>query len=357
MGSFCFKESKLTEKIFVPKKMWNVSYLPENIERKKYTKEDKVLVIDGDILAYKVAAACEKRSITVTNSKGKTKSFKTRTKFKEWCEDKGKTYSDYSIEDVQTPESIDYCLGTLKRALANLIKRTDATHVEIYVEGAGNFRKGLPLISPYKDRHDSIRPVYLSECKDYLLQVKDAIKVKGRETDDFFQQRLYELKQEGINSLGYTNDKDAKQEWRYAITLYNPDTDEINTYKGGAGELWNTSNGIKGSGLVWLIFQNMLYDKIDNYCMNQFYKKNYGEKSFYKDFKDLKTEKEVLQLAVDKWKKLLPESVEFVDCFGKEQKHNWLSLAELYFSCCYMRIYDNDETTLESLLKEYGVDY
>lgn len=340
--------------------MFNIlelEYEPKNIQRKVYEKDDRVFLGDGDIIAYKTSAACEKRSIIVTNKLGKTKKFKTRTEFKKWCGEKGKSYDDYTIEDVQDAESIEFCLGTLKRVIKNAMLKTNTNKMELYVEGTGNFRKDLPLIDKYKDREGGVRPIHLKACKDYLVEHQGAIRIKGRETDDFFQQRLYELSKHGVYAIGYSNDKDSKQNYQFDINLYNPDNDEITSYKGGVGELWETSNGIKGNGLKWLMFQNFLYDKIDNYCMNQFYKKQFGEKSFYKAVAPLTTEKEVLQWCVDKWKELLPESIEYVDHFGNPQKHDWLSLAELYFQCCYMKIYDNDETSVEGLLIEYGVDY
>lgn len=346
-----------SERMFPISEWWDKEYEPKDIPRKKYSKGDKVLVIDGDILAYKVSAATEKRTVVVTNPKGKTKGFKTKTEFLDWCKQREKSPDQYTIEAIQTPESIDFCLGTMKRAIENIKKRVGATHMEIYVEGSGNFRKTLPLIDLYKDRSSSVRPIHLKACKEYMLQFKDALRVSGRECDDFFQQRLYELSCDGIDSVGYSVDKDVFQNYQFELTIYNPDKEEINTYPKGVGKLWETSNGVKGYGMKWLVFQTLLFDRIDNYCMNQFYTKRYGEKSFYKDFKDLETEKDVLQMAVDKLKKLLPEVIEYKDCFGGDQKHNWLSLAELYFSCCYMRIANNDETTFESLLKEYEVEY
>ena len=330
---------------------------PKDIVRPVYDKDDVVLVIDGDILAYKISTAVEDRYVTITNSKGDTRDFQTKTKFKEWCKSKGKSFDDYSLEEKQSAESIEFCLGTLKRAITKVMNKVGANKVEIYVEGTGNFRKELPLIDLYKDREVTLRPIHLKACKQYLIDWQGAIAVDGRETDDFFQQRLYELHLDGIKAIGYSNDKDSKQEYRYDITLFNPDHNEVKTYKGGVGELWESSNGIKGSGLVWLCFQCILFDKIDSYCMNQFYTKRYGEKSFFKDFKDLKTKNDVLSKAVEKLKLLLPEKIEYIDCFGKKQGHNWLSLTELYFQCCYMKVKDNDNTTFESLLKEYGVEY
>lgn len=337
--------------------LYDVEYDVKDIKRPVYLKDDVVLIFDGDILTYKVSAAVEKRSIVVTNKDGKKKPFDSVTDFNKWCKRLNKDKSKYTIETVQDAESIEFCLGTLKRAIKNAMKATGANKYEMYVDGNSNFRKDLKLISPYKDRSASVRPIHLKACKEYLVAHHGAIRIKGKETDDFFQQRLFELSEEGIKAIGYSNDKDSKQNYQFEITLFNPDDSSISTYPKGVGDLWETSNGIKGCGLKWLMFQNFLYDKIDGYCMNQFYKKQFGEKSFYKAVSPLKTEREVLQWCVDKWKELLPDSIEYVDHFGNPQKHDWLSLAELYFQCCYMKIYDNDETTVESLLKEFEVDY
>lgn len=332
---------------------WDVKDIP----KPKYQKGDKVLIVDGDILAYKTASAVEKRYVTVTNKLGKTKEFKTKTEFKKWCADKGKDFNNYAIENGKRVESLQFCLNTLNRALVNVMKSTGCNKYEIYVEGKTNFRRQLPLINLYKDREVIDRPDHLSDCKNHLISQKGAIRIGCRETDDYFQQRLYELYNDTVECVGYTNDKDSKQNYQMDITLYNPDDSNIKSFKKGVGDLWETSNGIKGCGLKWLIFQNMLYDKIDNYVMNQFYKKSYGEKSFYKDFKPLTTEKEVLEKAVEKWKQLLPDEIVYNDCFGAEQKHNWLSLAELYFQCCYMKISADDNTCLKSLFEEYNVQY
>ena len=58
---------------------------------------------------------------------------------------------------------------------------------------------------------------------------------------------------------------------------------------------------------------------------------------------------------VNKWEELLPESIEFIDFNGEAQKHNWLSLAELYFQCLYMRMSPVDDMTFEKLLYKYGL--
>ena len=351
------KQSQSAEKHFPIKEWWDIEYHPKDIPRKEYNEGDVVLVIDGDIAAYKSSSATERKYIIVTNKNGKTKEFDTRTKFKDWCKSKGKNFGDYIIEDGKEVQPLSFCLETAKRFVNNVMKTVGATHYEIYVEGKGNFRKDLPLIDRYKERDHSVRPRWLSETKEYYQRVMGAIRVSGRETDDFVQQRLFELYNQGVKAVVLSNDKDVKQNITYDITVYNPDDKSVTDYEGGVGALWETSAGIKGSGVKWLMFQTTLYDKIDNYCLNQFYKKQYGEKSFYKDFKDLKTIEEVLTKTVENLKTKLPEVIEYTAWDGSHQKHNWLSLTELYFSCAYMRIKDNDSATFESLLKEYGIEY
>lgn len=346
--------------------MFNIYSLPQNVKvggrssgsSSSYRKGDTVVIIDGDVLCYKVASSSEKSFIMVKNKLGKEKKFKNKTEFKKWCEDRGKDFNDYTWVDGKDVESLEYCLGTLKRAIANIVKFTKADYYELYIEGSGcrNFRCELPLIDKYKDRDHSNRPDYLTDCKEYVVNHSGAIVVMDRETDDVFQQRLYELTTSGIDAIGYTIDKDASQNYQFDIAIYNPDHAKIHRFKKGIGSLWETSAGIKGSGLKWLMFQTLLYDRIDNYCLNQFYKKSYGEKSFFKDIEPLKTEKEVLEKCVDILKTRLPEVIEYKSWNGVDMKLSWLELANLYFSCAYMLIADNDETTFESLLIEYGVD-
>ena len=351
---YCFREREILNSFSLTNLdyEWDVKDIP----RPEYSSDDVVLVIDGDVICFKISSACEKKSIIVTNAKGNTKEFKTRTKFKEWCKKLGKDFNDYSIEDKKIVEPLNYCINTLNRSIDKLMLATGATKAEFYIDGKSNFRKELPLIDIYKDRHDE-RPEHLSALKEHILRFKGGYRIKDRETDDFFQQRLYELYVARIKCIGYTNDKDAKQNYQMDVTLYNPDDGSIKTFDKGVGSLWETSAGIKGSGMKWLMFQCYLYDKVDSYCMNQFYNKQFGEKSFYKAVQPLQTEQEVLQWCVDKWKELLPETIEYVDCFGNQQKHDWLSLAELYFQCCYMKVYNDDTTCLKTLFEEYDVQY
>lgn len=332
-------------------------YYPEELTPKKYPKGSRVLICDSDILAFKLASVGDDRVCLVSRN-GNTKEFKNKTKFKELNKDKGFDFSTFEFKDILKPKPIEFCLQNLKNAVKNIKERTECTHVELYIGGGGNFRASLPLPTEYKgDRKDSLRPTYLSDCKDYLMKYHGAIKIKGVEADDYVQQRMYELHLDGVEAILYTNDKDALQAYRHDITTYNPDKEEIKTFKGGLGEVW-IQNGkqVKGSGLKWLIGQTLFGDSSDSYKGNELSGIPYGDKTYYKDVLEIKTVKELLEYAASKWKTWYPDFVEYIAWDGTKQNKNWLEIAEMYWSCAYMRLSPNDPTTFESLLKEYEVE-
>ena len=136
----------------------------------------------------------------------------------------------------------------------------------------------------------------------------------------------------------------------------NPITDKIVELSGGLGKLERTDKGVKGDGLFWICYQLMMGDPSDGYNMKYFYNKKYGEVSFYNDMKDCTSEYELLTKVVLKIKELVGDSVEYTAWNDNEMSLSWLELAELYFSCLYMRGY-RDDLTLEKLLIKYGVSY
>lgn len=334
-------------------------YYPHEIKKKKYPKGSRVLIIDGDILTYKLATFGDERVCIVTNPEGKQREYKNRTAFKKLRKEQGKSVEGYTYEDILKPHPIEYCLASLRGAIKNVKERVGADYVEIYIGGSENFRLNLPLPTVYKSgRKELLRPTYLTDCKEYMLKYHNAVKVKGVEADDYVQQRMYELYQDGVDGVLYSNDKDARQAYQFPITIYNPDKDDIQTHKDGLGELWLAPNGdLKGSGLKWLINQTLAGDSSDSYKGNELSGVRYGEKTYYNDVNGFTTIEELLNYAVGKWKEWYPTPVTYQLADGFEVTRDWLKLAEMYWSCAYMRISDYDKTTFKSLLKEYDVDY
>ena len=347
-----------------------------------YAKKDKVLIVDMDIMCYKVSSVCEYKYKYTCKTTGDVYNVKSKKAFVDFLAEEYNWLSNDILqkqargEDVtqlkfklkllnsdnfdcvneQTAEPKSYAFKTISDALERALEFTGCNKYELYIGGSDNFRLKIPLPTQYKMSRTTIqRPLLLSDVKEYAIKYKGCKKIKGVECDDLVQRRMRDLNKQGIRCCLYTIDKDSKGVVDYDISIYNPDHQDIEFIKGGLGNLYDTKSGVRGDGLKWLMFQTAMYDKIDNYVMNSHYLKRYGEKSFYKDFNGCATEKELLEKLIAKWKELLPELTTYTSFDGSLQEHNWLSLAEMYYRCAKMQ--DGSFPTLISLFEEYGVDY
>ena len=326
------------------------------ITKVEYNSSDVVGVFDGDMVAYQISAVSDVRSIDVTKG-GKTKRFNTRTEFKDYCKNRGLDYSTFEINDVIESEDVSYCLGTLKQYLKNVKERLGLTKTIIIIGGSHNQRCDILLKKKYKDnRKGMIKPTHLQAVREYLVKYCGACIVTKHETDDLVLALTCEiLNNTQAKVIAISIDKDARQALR-AFSYYNPHKDEIYHLTGGLGNL-EYDKKLSGFGLKWLVAQVFLFDRSDNYAMNSYYIKQFGEKSFYDTFKDYDNEHDFLQAVVDKWKELLPQEVEYIAWNGEQQKDNWLSLAEKHFQLAYMKTSPNDNLNVKKILDYYKVKY
>lgn len=323
---------------------------------KKLTKEHRVVIVDADMLVYRTSAAVETRSVKATVN-GKEVEFPTRTLLKEYCAEVGVEYKDLEVTDHHENEHISTCLSTLKKSVRNIYRELNATHVIFLLGGSNNFRLDLPLPTQYKaSRKEMRRPDYLKDCRAFLNKHYDTFIVTGLEADDCCQGLSeYIINNTDAWGCGYSVDKDyrtAMKKNRY----YNPVTKELVELSGGLGSLSISKNKLVGDGLQFLMYQCFSGDPSDNFSPKQFFNTRFGDKSYYNHFKDCANEKELLETWIAKWKELLPESVEFVDWQGNKQKHDWLSLANLYMRCPMMLMHPDDTTTFSTLLERYDVN-
>ena len=201
------------------------------------------------------------------------------------------------------------------------------------------------------------RQDYLKDCRDFLNKHYCTFIVSGCEADDVVLGMTgYIINNTDAYCTAYQLDKD------FRISLvknryYHITNKQIEELTGGIGKLEITKNDVKGEGLQWLLYQLNQGDTADGFSPKQFFKKRYGSKSYYKDFKDYGSEKELLLAWVEKWKELLPEVIEFETWQGDWVKHDWLSLAELYWQCPYMRVSPDDTNTFGDLLDKYHLGY
>ena len=327
----------------------------ELISDKTYTAKDKVVIVDADALVYRISAMCDTRSILVSRG-GKTKEFDTRTKFKEYCKSKELDYETFAIEDKIVSEDLSHCLATIKRAIKNIKENLNATEIIFFLGGSYNARTDLPLPSQYKsNRSEQIRPKHLKGAREYLAKWYNTYVVTDIEADDI----VLGVTQHIVNNtsaycVAWQLDKDFLQNL-LPSRYYHPVDDKIYEINGGIGELYEHKKGIKGNGLQWLLLQIFLGDPVDCYTPKPFFNRKYADKSYYKDFKDITNEKELLSKWWDKWCELLPERIIYTDWKGVAQNLSRLEVAEMMFKCAYMRTSPDDNTTFESLLDNYEV--
>lgn len=354
MGDFSKKD--LTKE-YTYDELWEKVFNSEDSSLPRpLTKAHRIIVVDADAIVYRISAACEKRSVEAV-IEGKKLKFKTKTKLKEHCNSIGVDFTTVDFEEKVKIEPVENAYHTLKKTVAKIYRELNATHVIFFLGGSYNFRTDLKLPSKYKsNRKTTRRPEHLQACREYLNKNYDTYLVSGIEADDCVQGITeYIVNRKRAYACAYQLDKDFETSLtknRY----YHLGRDEIVELSGGLGSLKLSKNTVKGEGLMWLCFQIFLGDPSDGYSPKKFFSRIYGEKSYFKDFKDCRTEKELLLLWVEKWRELVGEEVEYIAWDGTPMKKSWLELANLYMQCAYMRHSPEDDTTFKSLLYRYGID-
>lgn len=357
MGDFSKKD--LTKE-YTYDELWEKVFNSEDSSLPRpLTKAHRIIVVDADAIVYRISAACEKRSVEAV-IEGKKLKFKTKTKLKEYCNSIGVDFTTVDFEDKVKIEPVENAYHTLKKTVAKIYRELNATHVIFFLGGSYNFRTDLKLPSKYKsNRKTTRRPEHLQACREYLNKNYDTYLVSGIEADDCVQGITeYIVNRKRAYACAYQLDKDfhtSMTKNRY----YHIDDCRIVELDGGIGKIVLKNSKVKGEGLHWVLFQLMQGDSSDGYSPKTLYRKEYkgkyGDVAYYKDFAGIEDEQELLLKWVNKWEELLPESIEFIDFNGEAQKHNWLSLAELYFQCLYMRMSPVDDMTFEKLLNKYGL--
>ncbi len=337
--------------------VWDEVLYSGNVLPKELTSEQRVVVVDADDIVYRIAAACDSRSVVAT-IRGEELEFPHKTALKEFCKDVYFDFDTLEYENKVVAEGIAQCLATVKRTISNIYRGIEATHVVFFLGGSDNFRNNLPLPVKYKSNRKSTRkPTHLLAIREYLNKYYETYIINDVEADDIVQG----LTEHIINdtpayAIAYQRDKDflqALRKSRYWHSVKQTKTE----LSGGLGELHKEGKLVKGSGLSWLLLQTMLGDSTDGYTPKPLFKKRFADVGYFKMFKDYESEKDLLLAWVEQWKSLLPEEIKFTTWQGEDVTHDWLSLAELYFKPPYMKVHPNDTTTFSDLLERYHLGY
>ena len=319
-----------------------------------YSKTDKVMVFDLDVLAYRCSAACESKYL-FTNADGDEYQVKSKKSFKDYCLENNLDYNSFTSESSQVADPLSWCLKTVNDSIRKVMEFVGANKCELYLGGSNNFRLKVPAPIEYKSsRTEVAKPLLLNEVREYLIKHKGAKKVKDVECDDVVANRMRTLYKQGIRATLYSCDKDALGNVDHKIQMYDPIKEDIIISEGGVGSIELVKSKLKGKGLKFLIYQACNGDPVDSYSPKPFFNKKYGDSSFYKDFNDCKTEVEVLEKFVEVAKRLVPDNVSYTSFNGQLMELNRKELFEMYFTLCKMR--DSWCETLEELFSFYGLD-
>lgn len=315
---------------------------------------EKLAVIDGDLLAYRCAAATEKRSVIATHKDNLSEiEFDTATLFKEWAGDEA---SQYELKPVQTPEPIANTIYAMKQMLKMIMDKTkcNSYHIVVSGESDGNFRKHLPLPTRYKDSRTNVaKPLNLEEAKQYLVDKHNAEVAVG-EADDLIAAYKYQGYRSKAYTVSVTIDKDdnATPGWQYNwLNMEEPEFVE------GFGKLYiNDKDDVKGYGRVFAYFQMLFGDPADCYKPSEIAKTKFGEKGAYKLLKDCTTDKEAVQAIVNQYKKWYPQPVYYTAWDSTRHKKDFMEIWQMYADCVHMRRWDGDCLDVKKLCEKLEIE-
>lgn len=321
--------------------------------------KETVLLIDGDILAFRMSAAADERNILVKhNPTGKVKVFKHRTELKKRLTEKGviDQLNDYTVEDQVIPGEISYCMFNIKNRIKKLKEFTEADRTEIYISGDVNFRKDLALPTRYKAvRDDLYRPTFLDDSKEYLTKYHGAVKAWEIEADDILSVRAYEEIDKGNRAIIASVDKDTFQAERVGFLDWTQENMETFWIPNNpAGDIAHNGKKVVGHGYKFLAYQWLVGDKVDGYKPTELSKLSYGDKTAVAHLAPLKTQEEISNFIVQKYKEFYPEPFTYIAWNGQEIEATWETMADLYFKCAWMKRSWDDQSDFKELLRSRG---
>lgn len=316
------------------------------------------LLIDADLIAYRSAAVCEERSVDVLHkSSGRVRNFSTRTTFKEFLKAKSYDYvkEDYVFTDLQEATPVANALHTVKSQIKSFEDKFKPKITRIVLSGSNNFRDNLPLPKKYKsNRKDTIRPLLLNDCREYLKTVKGAEVIEGSEADDHVIVLGYAYKSKGYDVVIATIDKDANAYSDLMVWNFT-DIESEPVLIPKLGYLKQVDGKVKGVGFLWYCFQMLLGDTTDFYRPFEVVRQKIGDVHCFNLLKDCRDEKTALEVVVAEYKRLIPDDFQYNDWGGVAHIVNHVDWLCLYHRCVRMQSVRDDPLNFVLFAKEYGV--
>ena len=300
----------------------------------------KIVWIDGDEIAYKLATKAENKFVTYDG-----RMFKTVTAAKAVVDDFDPSLLQYHVEGVvdwknKVADSLQWYMNGLKYWCGD---------DPVMVFGENSFRKEIAKMQLYKSsRNNTERPQVLSDVRDMLRGEFESVDALfAYEGDDALV----------INCLEYggvisSSDKDLFTVPCRVTTLQNPSRPvDCNVF---GGLRLNAAGSVKGIGRKFAYFQTLFGDVSDCYrpFIHSTTVKKYGEKRVKADLDELTTDKQCVDFIVQKYQQAYPEPFTFTDHDGVLQTFTWQMALQEILHCCYMRRFYGDELSLDRFMEK-----
>ena len=161
--------------------------------------------VDGDVVVYAAGFAAQSNEFWVDKD-----IFESKKEATIFC-DKYSLDLD-RIEHRIIPEPIEFCLSTVKRMVANIVKDSGHETYTLVLTGKDNFRAKAATIQEYKGNRDAAKPVHYANIREYMIAVLNTIVIDGEEADDFLS---YRAVSHGETIATIDKDLDNTEGWHY----------------------------------------------------------------------------------------------------------------------------------------------
>ncbi|WNL63242.1 hypothetical protein [Citrobacter phage Tr1] len=235
------------------------------------------------------------------------------------------------------------------------------------VIGVGKtFRHHFQLPVEYKSERSDLRPIHLSDTKDFLVEFHNGDVVTDIEADD------------ALEIIGYAGWKAYQETGKFSSIVASIDKDSLHTpsllfnfyrengaYKlasvilidDSIGDIWVVEKAkkkeIKGWGSFWLAYQMLMGDSTDSIRPYKDFGIKFGDMACFKLISEIKTQAELFQTVKDQYHTWFPDGVKYTSFDGVEVEKTTDEWIETIFQLVYMKRWADDNTTFESMLQDY----
>lgn len=152
--------------------------------------ETPVLLVDGDLIAYRCAAVAEKTKYCVTVGYahglepyfGLFDSAKGAKEYANYHDEGG--CDDIHIWSRKDLQPVEHALEAASSCLGAIASKWENSIVQVYISGDRNFRDGIWQTKKYKGNREQTKPTHLQAVREYLVSRWFALVSKNQEADD-----------------------------------------------------------------------------------------------------------------------------------------------------------------------------